>query len=80
MTNQLCFELPEQQIKLIQTDFDCFTVIYGKQITRNLGYVQAAHQLGCVVMHAAACDGRLDSDTREQSQDDEPYFETPVSA
>lgn len=80
MTYQLCFELPQHKIKLVQTDFDLFTVVYGRQIEDDLSYAQAARRLGSAIMHAAACDGRLDSDTREESQDDEPYFANPISA
>ena len=80
--NQLCFEYGQNPItvRLIQTDFDRFTVRYGKQIKTDLNYSDAAHELGACLMHYAACDGRLDSRDHYETEDTEPYFSNPVPA
>ncbi len=75
---QLCYSYNKGYIKLIQDGFDSFTVEYGKQVDSNLAYHHAAAMLGRVLMHAAACDGRLDSDSASESHDEEPYFSCPV--
>jgi hypothetical protein len=59
--NATCIELKKFKIKLEQNGFDNFTVVYFKQITRDLNYAQAAHELGECIMHALACEGRLDN-------------------
>ena len=61
--NQVCFELTGGAfpIRLTQTGMRSFTVQYGKQIERGLSYSTAAAKLGQAIMHAAACDGKLDN-------------------
>ncbi len=51
-------------IKLVQTGVDKFTVQYGKQVRKGLDYSQAAAEYGACVMHALACDGKLDNRER----------------
>ena len=48
-------------IELTQQGRDRFTVIYWKQIKNNLTYAEAAAELGACIMHAAACEGKLDN-------------------
>lgn len=55
-------------ISLSQQGPDNFTVVYGKQIRRNLSYAQAAVEYGACVMHALACMGRLDNRTRAEAR------------
>lgn len=38
-----------------------FRVTYGKQVKSGLAYREAATDLGCCIMHALACDGKLDN-------------------
>jgi hypothetical protein len=63
MKKQLCFETEAAgfPIRLEQTGVDRFTVTYGKQIRRGLDYKRAALDLGAAIMHAAACEGKLDN-------------------
>jgi hypothetical protein len=73
----ISYSSPEYDIKLIQTNFDRFTVRYGKQVKTDLNYGQAARELGTAIMHAVACDGKLDSRTRQEARrvgDTSPYF------
>ncbi len=46
-------------ITLMQEGPDKFKVAYGKQFKDNLDYSQAAHELGCCIMHALACEGQI---------------------
>lgn len=48
-------------VKLQQTSKNRFTVVYFKQVKKGLTYSQAARELGCCLMHQAACDGLLDN-------------------
>lgn len=48
-------------VTLEQLGKDRFRVTYGKQIDTDLNYAQAAAKYGQAIMHALACDGRLDS-------------------
>lgn len=32
-----------------------YTVQYGKQVTAGLTYSQAAHELGCCILHSLTC-------------------------
>lgn len=48
-------------IRLEQQGVDQFTVVYGLQVKRDLSYAQAATELGECIMHALACDSRLDN-------------------
>jgi hypothetical protein len=61
---KLCHQLQDLSVKLEQTGKDKFTVTYGKQIKHGLNYSQAAVEYGCVIMHALACDGKLDNRER----------------
>ena len=49
-------------IKLHQQGKNKFTVTYGKQIDANLSYADAASKLGEALMHALACEGKLNND------------------
>jgi hypothetical protein len=59
----LCFALDGLAfpIRLIQDGRDRFTVEYGCQRDGELTYVIAAAKLGQAIMHALACDSRLDN-------------------
>lgn len=48
-------------ITMYQKKADCFTVVYGMQINTDLTYAEAATQYGECIMHALACDGKLDN-------------------
>lgn len=55
-TNELGFP-----VRLDQRGRDNFRVVYGKQIYDHLTYGQAALKLGASIMHALACQGKLDN-------------------
>lgn len=38
-----------------------FRVIYGQQVKSNLSYSEACDELGTAMMHAAACDGLIET-------------------
>lgn len=81
MDERVCFESYDGDwvIRLIQTGFDLFTVVYGKQIKKNLYYSKAATELGSCLMHRLALDGKLDNRTKLEAKKDgdtEPQFET----
>jgi hypothetical protein len=61
-----CFAINDANIKLEQIGRDNFTVTYGLQIKRRLTYSQAATELGCVIMHDAACRSALDNRERNE--------------
>lgn len=65
MKTKLCFAIPASQIpfgvQLLQSGKDNFSVTYGKQIKHGLTYANAASELGAAIMHALACDGKLDN-------------------
>lgn len=48
-------------ITLSQTGPNNFTVTYGKQVKSGLSYSAAAREYGACVMHALACDDKLDN-------------------
>lgn len=48
-------------ITLSQLGKDSFEVTYGKQTKTRLNYSQAAHEYGACIMHALACEGKLDN-------------------
>lgn len=52
-------------IELLQRGKDNFTVIYGKQVRVGLNYEDAGKELGLSIMHALACDGRLDNRSKK---------------
>lgn len=51
-------------IVLSQRGKDNFTVTYGRQVDRGLTYGQACGKLGQAIMHALACEGKLDNRER----------------
>jgi hypothetical protein len=53
-------EIAGYTIKLRKRSANSFTVVYGKQVKRLLTYADAAKELGQCIMHALACEGRLD--------------------
>jgi hypothetical protein len=56
------------KVALLQLGPDNFTVVYGKQVKPGLTYAKAAYEYGCAVMHALACEGKLDnSDPDEEN-------------
>ena len=40
---------------------DTFTVVYWKQVKTDLNYGEACAELGMAMLHALACDGKLDN-------------------
>ncbi len=48
-------------IKLEQRANGKFRVTYGKQVDDGLDYANAALHLGASIMHALACEGKLDN-------------------
>jgi hypothetical protein len=51
---------------LYQNGIDSFAVRYGLQLKTGLSYAQAASEFGACVMHACACDSKLDNRTRDE--------------
>ena len=47
-------------VTLEQTATDSFIVTYGLRVRRNLGYADAAKELGICIMHQLACEGLFD--------------------
>jgi hypothetical protein len=66
MKRTVCFEttIGGLPIRLTQTGLDRFTVTYWKQIKQGLDYGKAATELGSCIMHALACDAKLDNRER----------------
>lgn len=58
---KLCWKHTDLDVSLHQTGKDLFIVTYGKQETLFLNYAEAAHELGESIMHALACEGKLDN-------------------
>jgi hypothetical protein len=48
-------------IVLHQLGVNRFEVRYGQQVTTGLSYARACAEIGRSVMHALACDGRIDN-------------------
>jgi hypothetical protein len=48
-------------IALHQLGVDRFEIRYGQQIDTGLSYAKACAKLGQAIMHALACDGRIDN-------------------
>jgi hypothetical protein len=64
MKNILCHQtiiIPAWPIELRQNGVNRFTVTYGRQVESGLTYSQAATKYGEAIMHALACEGRLDN-------------------
>jgi hypothetical protein len=55
-------------IALAQAGPDDFTVRYGKQTDAGLTYADAAAKLGQALMHALACEGKLDNRDAEEAK------------
>jgi hypothetical protein len=67
--SKVCYQvtLAGFEITLSQKGKDNFAVQYGKQYTEGLPYSEAAFELGACIMHALACDSKLDNRTRRES-------------
>ena len=48
-------------VTLYQKKPDCFTVVYGMHVKTDLRYEAAAAEYGECIMHALACDSKLDN-------------------
>jgi hypothetical protein len=61
-----CFEqeIAGFKITLKQKRDGSFTVTYGKQVFKGLGYQKASQELGGCIMHALACESLLDNEVR----------------
>jgi hypothetical protein len=62
--SKLCHEtivVEQWPVRLIQNGVDNFTVTYGQQTKKRLSYAQAALEYGACIMHALACEGKLDN-------------------
>lgn len=61
---KLCYaiKIAGYSITLEQQAKSNFIVTYGKQVDRNLSYNNAALMFGAAIMHALACEGRLDNE------------------
>jgi hypothetical protein len=57
-------------ISIHQNGFDNFAVVYGLQVKNKLTYDEAALELGACLMHALACDERLDNRTKSEAKKD----------
>lgn len=57
--NVICYSADD--VHLIQTGTNRFTVIYFLQVKTGLDYSAAAMELGCCIMHQAACNCLLDN-------------------
>ena len=66
MPKTICHEIADLgfPIKLEQIGRDNFTVTYGAQVDSRLRYGEAAAKYGQAIMHALACEGRLDNRER----------------
>jgi len=51
-------------ISLTQTRDDLFTVRYGVQVKTGLNYATAARELGECILHALACDSKINNGGR----------------
>lgn len=65
-----CFEteIGGMPVQLKQSGVDSFTVVYFKQIKKDLNYEAAATELGACIMHALACESRLDNRTKAEAR------------
>lgn len=61
--NKLCYHtvIAGLTIELRQWGKDAFTVQYGKAVTGKISYQQACLDLGASIIHALACEGKLDN-------------------
>lgn len=65
---RLCYETTAAgfPVRLFQRGKDNFGVQYGLQVDDRLTYADAAAKLGQALMHALACESRLDNRTRDE--------------
>jgi hypothetical protein len=70
MASKVCYQVTIAgcEITLAQKGVDNFSVQYYKQFTENLTYTEAALELGACIMHALACDSKLDNRTRREAR------------
>lgn len=63
MATRLCYAITNLgfPIKLHQKATGLFAVTYGLQLKSDLDYAQAAAELGSCIMHALACESKLDN-------------------
>lgn len=59
----ICWEVSSLPfvIRLLQTGRDRFTVQYGLQLDEKVPYAAAATALGEAIMHALACEAKIDN-------------------
>jgi hypothetical protein len=69
MASKVCYQVTIAgfEITLSQKGKDNFAVQYGKQYTGDLPYHEAALELGACIMHALACDSKLDNRTKGEN-------------
>ena len=48
-------------IILAQKNRDSFMLQYGKEVALDMPYAEAAYRVGSAIMHASACEGKLDN-------------------
>lgn len=58
-----CFEIEIAGMPIVLDQFgrDRFTVTYWRQVKSDLSYAGAAKELGSCILHALACDSKLDN-------------------
>ena len=63
-TTTMCFStmLAGYEIKLMQHGKNRYSVSYGQQFNCDLTYSEACSALGASIMHALACEGKLDNE------------------
>lgn len=63
---KVCFkiEIGGAPIELAQSGRDDFRVTYWRQVKDRLTYAVAAAELGECIMHALACEAKLDNRTK----------------
>ena len=63
MASKVCYQvtIAGSDITLSQQGRNNFSVEYGKQLAQMMPYNEAALELGACIMHALACDGKLDN-------------------
>lgn len=63
---RVCFktEMAGYTLQLEQTSRHRFKVTYGQQVKTRLAYNEAAAELGACIMHALACEGKLEGPER----------------
>ena len=59
------------RISLKQQGVDRFTVIYFLQVKKDLTYSDACTELGICIMHALACDSKIDNRTKAEARNDQ---------